>query len=84
MKVRIERSIIIKLFNHFLGDTALILCVLNQKQLKAEILLSAGADVNITDKKSGRTSLFHAVEANDGNFVTLLLFCLLLGLLEFF
>lgn len=30
-----------------------------------EMLLDAGADVNLGDAKSGRSSLFHAAESND-------------------
>ena len=37
------------------------------------ILLDAGADVNVTEARSCRTSLFHAAEANDFDVCDLLL-----------
>lgn len=47
------------------GLTPLMLCAEGQATI-AKVLLKNGADPNIRDQKSGRTALFHGLEANNG------------------
>lgn len=50
------------------GFTPLMLCCFNDnKHEMATILLEKHIDANMRDQKSGRTALFHAVEANNGS-----------------
>ena len=44
------------------GFTALHHCAQNGNQLGIETLIEASADVNLRDRRSGRTALFHALE----------------------
>lgn len=51
---------------NFEGLTPLMVAILNEKLEDIQALLKYGADPNIQDQKSGRTSLFHAIEMNNG------------------
>ncbi|KAJ9595486.1 hypothetical protein L9F63_013308, partial [Diploptera punctata] len=55
------------------GYAPMHLCALRGKVKECRLLLNKGADVNLKDARSGRTPLFHAVEANSGELVQLLL-----------
>lgn len=48
------------------GLTPLMICSCNKKVNMAKMLLENHVDPNMRDQKSGRTALFHAVEAHDG------------------
>ncbi|XP_071057254.1 uncharacterized protein [Onthophagus taurus] len=53
------------------GFTPLMLCVIEDKHKMAMNCIAAGANPNTKDQKSGRTSLFHAVENNNLQMVKL-------------
>lgn len=55
------------------GYTALHRAVMRADITAIRMLLSAGANVNAADGKSGRTALFHAAEANRPDLCNLLL-----------
>ncbi|KAJ8930059.1 hypothetical protein NQ314_017188 [Rhamnusium bicolor] len=55
------------------GLTPLMICCINQFQECANLLLHYDADVNVRDRKSGRTALFHAAENHNYEIVQLLL-----------
>jgi len=57
------------------GYSPLHLCALNGRVEEMKYLIMKGAEVNLKDAKSGRTPLFHAVEANNCDLVQLLLAC---------
>ncbi|XP_018569985.1 uncharacterized protein LOC108909987 [Anoplophora glabripennis] len=55
------------------GLTPLMMCCCNNLVQCADLLLKYDADVNVKDRKSGRTALFHAAESHNFEMVQLLL-----------
>lgn len=61
------------MFFFFQGFGAIHYCVLHGNIEGVTELIKRGADINLRDRRSGRTALFHAIELNNMELAQLLL-----------